>query len=185
MKKHKTKGLNQLSVVLIILAIISGCSSPTPKYEPRAGEPNLSLMTGSWKGVTIDESENIIQSWHAGKLQMVGEKAGQRDMLDFVPLNSKGEADADSYGNKLYVTSGEISYSTTKYPISSWEQTDSLNFKWKLLGDSYNDDQVGNYRDYVTFEREQDSLSIIRGRMIMTDSTLEIFFYSRYGQIKK
>jgi len=179
------KGINQLSMVLIISAIIAGCSSSTPKYEPRAGEPNLLLMTGSWKGFTTDEDENIYQSWYDSKLQMNGEKAGQMDILDFNPLNSEGEPDTDSYGNKLYVSSGKISYATTEYPISNWEQTDSLNFKWKLLGDSYNDDKVGNYRDYVVFERQQDSLTIISGRMIMADSTLEIFFYSRYGQIKK
>ena len=183
--KYKNKGLNQLSIVLIISAIIGGCSSSTPKYEPGAGEPNLSLMTGSWKGFTIDDNEKVYQSWVDGKLQMNGEKAGQLDILDFIPLNSEGEPEPDGYGNKLYVSSGEISYGTTAYPISNWEQTDSLNFKWKLLGDSYNDDKVGNYRDYVTFERKLDSLSIIRGRMIMEDTTLEIIYSSRYVQIKK
>ncbi len=185
MKKHKNTGLNQLSMALIILSIISSCTSTTPKYEPRAGEPNLLLMTGSWKGFTIDDNENIHQNWFDGKLQMNGEKAGQWDILNFIPLNLEGEPKDDSYGNKLYVTSGKTSYSTTEYPISNWKQTDSLNFKWKLLGDSYNDDKHGDYRDYVTFEREQDSLTIIRGRMIMADSTLEIYFHSRYGQIKK
>jgi hypothetical protein len=181
----KYMGLNILLMVLTILAIIGGCTSSTPTYEPRAGEPNLSLMTGRWKGVIVDDDENIYQSWYDGKLQMNGEKAGQFDILDFSPLNSGGEPDADSYGEKLFVTSGEISYSTTEYPISNWEQTESLNFKWNLLGNSYNYDKVGYYRDYVKFERKQDSLLIIRGRMIMADSTLEIFFYSRYGQIKK
>jgi hypothetical protein len=185
MIKQKDIGLNKLIMVLIILTIIGGCTSSTPTYEPRAGEPNLALMTGSWKGFIVDEDENIYQSWYNGKLQMNGEKAGQFDILDFSPLNSEGKPDADSYGEKLYITSGEISYSTTEYPISNWEQTDSLNFKWKLLGDSYNDDKVGYYRDYVKFERKQDSLLIFRGRMIMADSTLEMFFFSRYGQIKK
>jgi len=101
-------------------------------------------MTVSWKGVTIDENENSYQNWCDGKLQMIDEKAAQWDILDFNPLNSEGEPVVDSYGNKLFVTSRKISCETTDYPISNWEQTDSLNLKWKLLGDSYNVIKVGN-----------------------------------------
>jgi hypothetical protein len=184
----KYKVSHFLLALLLTFNTLFGCKNTEPKYEPAPGQPNLSLITGHWKGTVLgidgygspytDDCEYI------GTLEMNGEKAGQMDIVYFNDLNSEGEPIVEGWQSKLYHTPSTITYLTNDYTLSDWVQTDSFNFTWNLTGKQYFDDKVGDYRDFVTFKREQDSLSIITGRVLLSDSTYNIQTKYTYGKIK-
>lgn len=173
-------------LTLSILLLITGCKdSPKREYIPKKGDPNLNLLTGDWKGITQNgNSDFTMESSFSGELEMNGETAGLSDILYFKPINPDGSIDKDGWTSKLRIYNGNISYLTNDYPTSKWSQKDSTSFKWFLLGESYWDDRMGDYKDFASFERKNDSLFITTGQMILKDSTFKISSKTKYGRIK-
>ncbi|PLX12401.1 MAG: hypothetical protein C0598_06045 [Marinilabiliales bacterium] len=173
-----------------MLIITYACDNPErPVYNPGPGQPNLTLMEGNWKGIVEEHNSrgNIgftAQLRHNIVLEMRGKVAGELDILYFNALDSTGRRKVTDWIDKLYVSNGKINYITNDYIVSDWKQKDSLSFNWFLLGKSFWDDKIGNYKNYVTFKRENDSLFIITGRMILEDTTFKVDYYSRYTKFE-
>lgn len=183
----KVKLHTRISIFLIsILLVLAGCKeSPKKECKPKKGKPNLTLLTGTWHGVTHSgRNDFTMDSRFIGELEMNGENAGESDLLYFRPINPDGSIDKDGWTDKLYIRNDKINYITNDYPISNWSQKDSTNFKWFLLGKKYWDDKKGDYKDFATFERKNDSLFKTTGQMILKDSTFEISYYTKYVRIK-
>lgn len=179
MKKSNFSGL---TLAFIFIVILFACNnSKKPKYSPKEGQPNLNLFTGKWqgsvKGFTYNSSS---ETSFNGVLEMDGDFAGQSDVLYFNPIN---ETSKNGMVNKIRIFNNQVNYLTNDYKTSIWQQKDSLHFNWFLLGNSYNDDRIGRYKNFARFKRKKDSLFITTGRMILADSTFSINYYYRYQKL--
>lgn len=185
MRKNKSYQIT-LTLLFSLFLLLNACGDSSKKeYKPKKGQPNISLLTGMWKGkVQSGNSDFVSESRYKGELEMKGKTAGELDILYFKPIKPDGSIKPDGWISKLYVSNGNITYLTNDYPTSSWRQKDSTNFKWFLLGKKFKDEQLNDYKNFVSFERKTDSLFITTGQMMLSDSAFNVNYYSRYSRIK-
>lgn len=155
----------QFFSLCLIITIFYACDSKSPEYNPTKGEPDLSLFTGDWQGVysTVSFSGSIS---YRNELEMMGAKAGERDMLSMISLDDNGIPKADSYPDKLYVTADNVNFLSEDYITDKYIKTDSVNFEWNLSQEtSFKDQNNRTYKDHLQFSRKTDSLFTIITRI--------------------
>lgn len=175
-----------LMIILSIVLLASACTHSSEKiYTPKNGEPNLLLLNGNWKGITHSGNSDFqTETQYLGELEMNGETAGELDILYFKPINPDGSLKVGGWVDKLYISNGNLSYLMNDYSFSKWSQHDSTNFKWFLLGTDFWDNKIGNYKNFVNFERNNDSLHISTGQLVLDDSVFNINYYTRSGKLQ-
>lgn len=149
--------------LFFVAILLLACENNPPEYKPAEGEPDLRLFTGHWKGYYTSGSFSDSISYK-NELEMMGTKAGERDMLSMITLDDEGNPKEGSYPDRIYVTPNEVSYLSESYKTESFIKNDSVNFEWNLVQEQPFREDGRLYRDHVEFYREGDSLftSIIR-----------------------